>query len=165
MSRELRLLVTVLAVLALSATAVFAAKPGGAGSGSPHLVGSLTTVLDGNSFTITGKIAGLGSGWNGATANGTATVTADITCTSPGGNVAPGQQGKVFSASVTGTVGGPEQNGQYTFEVSGEVPVTPARSLGCPNNNWTASANITSVVLTSLSLTHPTTGEVVAVTL
>jgi len=149
--RKLVFGIALLAVLAFPFAT--AAKPSGGGAGNPHVVGDLGVSTSGNSFTISGTIAGLGSGWNGASASGSATVVADITCTSPGGNEAAGQQGKTFDAPVSGSVDGPDHNGSYTFTVSGGVDTSHAKALGCPNNNWIATANITSVQLTSLSLT------------
>ena len=57
-------------------------------------------------------------------------------------------------------MGGPDQNGNYTFTVSGGVDTSSAKRLGCPNNNWTATVSITDVVLTSLSFSQAGLGTV-----
>ena len=51
--RSLRILMAAIAILALSASGVFA--------GSPHFVGDISVTRDGNSLTVSGKEAGLGN--------------------------------------------------------------------------------------------------------
>jgi hypothetical protein len=62
------------------------------------------------------------------------------TCTSPGGNNAPGQNPISFSdyASVQSVpnVSGPNT---YTLTFNGPLQSTSAEDAGCPNDNWTVS--------------------------
>lgn len=150
MRRTLTLTLLALSLLALSVGPALAApqSPGG----SPHVVGTPSVSGIGtDEVTITGKIAGLGSGWSGATATGDVLLEFNITCVSPGGNEAPGQQGGTTTAPGAGTVTGPDSPGQYTFTLTSSVTGSP-KQLGCPNNRWTAIAEITSAELQSLTL-------------
>jgi hypothetical protein len=100
-----------------------------------------------NSFTL----AGLGSGTG--TASLDITGTFDVTCTNPGGNIAPGQD--TTATGTSGDVGFNTQNGKAIIgplSATLEEPTTfPART--CPNSSWTPNAvegtgTITSAVLT-----------------
>jgi hypothetical protein len=154
--RTLTMLGLVVSIFALTAGSVLAAKPSSSGTGSPHVVGDLSYTFDGNLATISGTVAGLGSGWGDATASGSVSLTFDITCTNQGGTAAPGQQGGSTTVSGTGTVDGPNANGTYTFTLTASVDTSNARRLGCPNSKtWTASADITGATLLSLTFTNP----------
>lgn len=133
-------------MLALGATTVLAANP--------HLVGSLTTTAGpaANQVTVSGKIAGLGSGYAGTELDATANVTFDVVCTNSRGKAAPGQQGGSGSLAGSGSVDDVDSNGAYTFRVTFTINLTPAKAFGCPNNQWTASATNVVVTLTSLTL-------------
>jgi hypothetical protein len=121
----------IIAVLSLLVTA-FAAVPVLAQSG--HFVGTPTCTDEGTTFQCTGKVAGLG----GTTFNITtsATGTASVTCTNPGGNVAPGQSFTTTVGGATGPTPTP-RNGQFRFDVTSTTPTAPAGS--CPNPMWTAT--------------------------
>jgi len=104
-----------------------------------------TCVDQGTTLACTATVAGLG----GTTfeivvvADGIASVT----CTNPGGNVAPGQN---FSFSASGSTGQlpTTRNGRDTRTVSTTAPTAPANS--CPNDQWTAS--VTDVSFTNVRL-------------
>jgi hypothetical protein len=123
----------VLAVAALVLTLGLGAGVASAQGG--HFVGDVTCEDIGTQLECSGKVAGLG----GTTFQINVAVTqaqADVTCTNPGGNVAPGQS---FSFGATGT-GGPQptpRNGQARFTITTAAPSAPAGS--CPNPGWTAT--------------------------
>jgi hypothetical protein len=125
----------VVAVAAVTFAAVALAQSG-------HFVGTPTCRDIGTQLQCTGKVAGLGGTTFTITteAEGTATVT----CTNPGGNVAPGQN---FSTDVTGSSGPTPtpRNGSARFNVTSNAPSAPPGS--CPNPGWTAT--VTDVVFTS----------------
>jgi hypothetical protein len=78
-------------------------------AGSPHFVGQISIVRDGNNLTVSGKEAGLG--------NETQVhieVTADAQCVNPGGNRP--QAGNKQSFSAEGDF--PVQNGKANFELT-----------------------------------------------
>jgi hypothetical protein len=138
-----------LAVLPTLALVLAFAQPAEAQSG--HFNDrSIRCSESGDTITCTGKVAGLG----GETfeillsANG----TAEIECTNPGGNVAPGQDADITAEGSSGPLLTP-QNGNYNFSVFTLDPADPQPgepNFTCPNNSWTA--NIVSVDFTSCTL-------------
>jgi hypothetical protein len=114
---------------------------------NPHIVGSTTTTVDGDTVTITGKIAGLGDVGAGVV-TGTATLSFDVNCSNPQGRAAPGQQGVTLDAGGTGSLAETaDSNGNYTFTVVFDVPLEPSKAFGCPNNKWDAQpANLTATL-------------------
>jgi hypothetical protein len=84
--------------------------------------------------TVSGKLAGLGEG--DVTLLLSVAGVADVECTNPGGNVAPGQDTEV---TTTGSATLPSpKNGNLVFSVTTIEPSIP--SSACPNNQWTAEA-------------------------
>jgi hypothetical protein len=141
MSRSLRTIVvaTVALVVMLATASVASAQSG-------HFVGTPTCTDEGTFVECTGKVAGLG----GTTfrIDVSATGVADVTCTNPAGNVAPGQSFTFAGAGSTGDQLTP-RNGQFRFSVSTAAPTAPAGS--CPNPMWTAT--VTDVHFTDATLT------------
>jgi hypothetical protein len=78
-------------------------------AGSPHFVGTPTATIDGDTLTVSGKVAGLG--------NETqihVEVTADAACINPGGNDPEAANKESFSAAGDF----PVQNGKANFSLS-----------------------------------------------
>jgi hypothetical protein len=124
-----RLLVATVAALSLLTT-----FGGAAFAQSGHFVGTPTCRDIGTQVQCSGKVAGLGG--TTFTIMVSAPGTASVTCTNPGGNVAPGQS---FSTTVAGTSGPfpTPRNGQARFTVTSNTPTAPPGS--CPNPMWTAT--------------------------
>lgn len=109
----------------------------------------------GTTLRVTGNVSGLGN--TNLDVSLVASGLADVTCTNPAGNVAPGQQ---TTTSTSGTVTGIEpKNGRATFSVTTAEPTPPSGRAACPNNKWTAT--ITDVDFTSATLTLSQGGEVI----
>jgi len=141
-----RMLITiVLALAALTFTATANAQSG-------HFVGTPTCTDEGTFLECTGKVAGLG----GTTfrIDVSATGVADVTCTNPGGNVAPGQSFSFEGAGSTGDQLTP-RNGQFRFTVSTAAPTAPPGS--CPNPMWTATVSDVHFTTATLTLFEGTT--------
>ena len=114
---------------------------------SGHFVGTPTCTDQGTTVSCSGKVAGLGGTTFSINVN--AQGTASVTCTNPGGNVAPGQSFTFNATGGTGTLPTP-RNGSYNFRnVSTTTPSAPAGS--CPNDMWTAT--VTDVKFTSATIT------------
>ena len=113
---------------------------------SGHFVGTPTCTDEGTTVECTGKVAGLGG--TTFTIRVEAPGTGSVTCTNPGGQVAPGQS---FTTTVAGTSGpfATPRNGQARFTVVSDTPSAPAGS--CPNPMWTAT--VTDVAFTTATLT------------
>jgi hypothetical protein len=130
-------------VLALMVTAI-AAVPALAQSG--HFVGTPTCRDIGTQLQCSGKVAGLGGTTFDIVAS--ASGTASVTCTNPGGNVAPGQRFTTTSTASLGPTATP-RNGQFQFRnLTSATPTAPAGS--CPNSMWTAT--VTDVQFTTATL-------------
>lgn len=127
------------AVAALTFAAVAYAQSG-------HFIGTPVCTDEGTFLECTGKVAGLG----GTTfrIDVSASGVADVTCTNPAGNVAPGQSFSFEGAGSTGDQLTP-RNGQFRFSVETVAPTAPPGS--CPNPMWTAT--VTDVHFTDATLT------------
>jgi hypothetical protein len=124
-----------LILLAVAAVGTLAFSPA-ASAQSGHFVGTPTCTDRGTFLECTGKVAGLG----GTTfrIDVSASGVADVTCTNPGGQVAPGQSFAFEGAGSTGDRLTP-RNGQFRFTVTTVAPTAPPGS--CPNPMWTATVS------------------------
>jgi hypothetical protein len=143
------LLYTIIA-LVIGTLAIYAANV--------HFKGEPEITDNGTTLTFCGALAGLGN------QNVTITLTtrgfATATCTSPGGNVAPGQNKVPVTSSVSQTIRANEiKNGTVSFCQTTSEPRVGARAAGCPNNNW--DADVTDVEFASATLTVVQGGRVV----
>lgn len=134
---------TLIAILAV--VAVMASMASVASAASPHFVRQVQFTDLGTTLRATGSIAGLGNANIDVIL--TAEGTASITCTNPGGNVAPGQD---TSVSVTGSQSDIQvKNGRASFDVTTLEPAAPADA--CPNAQWTPT--VVDVQFTSATIT------------
>jgi hypothetical protein len=111
-----------------------------------------TVTFDGASATATFNVSGLGN--DPATAEVQVSGTAQYTCTNKGGNAAPGQNPQPATGS-SGEVAlnSSQKNGRDSVSVTGVLTAPlhiPAKTAGCPGNNWTAT--LSSLTATSATL-------------
>jgi hypothetical protein len=106
-----------------------------------------TAVDNGLTLTVNGNVSGLGN--TNVDVFLTAAGYADVTCTNPSGNVAPGQRTEVTSGGSQ--LGLEPKNGRTSFSITTNVPTNPTGAQACPNSKW--SAAITDVHFTSYTIT------------
>lgn len=117
---------------------------------SGHFNDRTVTCRDvGTQVQCSGKVAGLG----GTTfeINVEAQGTATVTCTNPGGNVAPGQNTAVTVAGTTTPLPTP-RNGNFTFGITSDDPNPLPATPTCPNDQWTPTITNVSFTTATLSL-------------
>jgi hypothetical protein len=139
----------VVGVLALAAVL---ALPGVAAAQSGHFVGAQTCNDIGTQVSCTGKVAGLGG--TTFTLMVSAQGTADVTCTNPAGNVAPGQAFEFAASGSSGPFATP-RNGQARYTVTTVAPSAPPGS--CPNPKWTATVTDVAFTTATISLFEDST--------
>jgi hypothetical protein len=124
------------------------------GTGNPHFQGQVSFQDLGTTLQISGTIAGLGTANVDITI--TAQGTASVTCTNPGGNVAPGQSKTVTVSGAQANV--TPVNGKVQFTVTTTAPSAP--SGACPNSSWTASVVDVAFTSATITVTQSGTGTV-----
>jgi hypothetical protein len=142
MRRTVTVFLTLVTALLLGSSVALAA--------SPHFIGPVRATDVGTQLRVTGSIAGLGN--ENIDVQVVAEGVASITCTNPGGNVAPGQD---TSITATGTATNVEvKNGRASFDVTTAAPTAEGAFVNgvlvCPNPQWTAT--ITDVAFTSYTI-------------
>src|SRR4028118_553940 len=120
----------IIAVLALLVTA-FAAVP--VLAQNPHFIRGPAFSDRGTQLLVTGTVAGLGNEDIDVVVE--ATGIAEVECTNPGGNVAPGQDTTVAVSGEANDV--QVKNGRATFRVLTDEP-TVTGAEACPNAQGTA---------------------------
>jgi hypothetical protein len=127
-------------VAALTVVGVAAAQSG-------HFLNNTSCTEGTTSVSCNYSVAGLGSTTFEVriAAQGVATVT----CTNPGGNIAPGQDTSITATGTTGPQPTP-RNGRVNGSISTN-PITVPNTPTCPNASWTAT--VTSVNFSSVTLT------------
>jgi hypothetical protein len=111
-----------------------------------------TVTFSGSSATATFNVSGLGN--DPATAQLFVDGTALYTCTNKGGNAAPGQNPQpATGASPVVDLSASQKNGRDSVSVTATLTAPlhiPAKTAGCPGNNWTAT--LSSLTVTSATL-------------
>jgi hypothetical protein len=131
MKRALPVFGATVALLLFASTAA-AASPQFKHGGDPTLTDN------GKTLTLSAVMTGLGNGNLDVTIDWTGT-TIDNTCTSPGGNAAPGQNPATpVSGSLDANIK-PDKNGNVTITLTTTAPTITPQAAGCPNKNWRAS--------------------------
>lgn len=147
--------------LSFAVAVVAAAMVTGTALGALTFHSGPTVSFDGSTATATANISGLGN--TPAFAQLFVNGTALYTCTNRGGNEAPGQNPQpATGASPVQDLGNTEKNGRANLDVSATLtaPQTiPAKTAGCPGNNWTA--NLSSLTITSATLVITQGGVVI----
>jgi hypothetical protein len=111
-----------------------------------------TVTFSGSSATASFNVSGLGN--DPATAQLFVNGTALYTCTNRGGNAAPGQNPQpATGASPVVDLSASQKNGRDSVSVTATLTAPlhiPAKTAGCPGNNWTAT--LSSLTVTSATL-------------
>jgi len=150
MKRALSVFGAIVVLLLFTATA-YAASPQFKHGGEPTLTDN------GKTLTLNAAMTGLGNGnldvaidWTGTTVNNT--------CTSPGGNQAPGQNPASPASGNAAASIKPDKNGNVRITLTTIAPtITPAQA-GCPNKNWSASYDDVVFFTATVSIAQPSTG-------
>lgn len=137
----------------VAAALIFAGVAVAATSGYHFTSGGYPVCTDiGTQLQCKAEIAGLGNGDVVATISAPGATETGVTCTSPGGNEAPGQN-PAISTNATGSATYPNpKNGRLSVSPTTNPPAQPTpQQAGCPNGNWKASYS--DVVFYSYTLT------------
>lgn len=157
MRRITALVVAVVGLLALSATAAIAASPHFKHGGTPTCTVS-GSGTNSTSTTCTGSLTGLGGG--DVTIAVTVSGSAVYQCQNHGGNIAPGQNRVLVGPSTTPTTidGSAIKNGNLTFTTDPAVLSAPTEvsgaEAGCPGANWKGVNPILTVTSIELSISQ-----------
>jgi hypothetical protein len=120
-----------------------------------------TVTFSGSSATATFNVSGLGN--DPATAQLFVNGTALYTCTNRGGNAAPGQNPQpATGASPVVDLSSSDKNGRDSVSVTATLTAPlhiPAKTAGCPGNNWTAT--LSSLTVTSATLVISQNGQTI----
>jgi hypothetical protein len=120
-----------------------------------------TVTFSGSSATATFNVSGLGN--DPATAQLFVNGTALYTCTNRGGNAAPGQNPQpATGASPVVDLSSSQKNGRDDVSVTATLTAPlhiPAKTAGCPGNNWTAT--LSSLTVTSATLVISQNGQTI----
>jgi hypothetical protein len=120
-----------------------------------------TVTFSGSSATASFNVSGLGN--DPATAQLFVNGTAEYTCTNRGGNAAPGQNPQpATGASPIVDLSNSDKNGRDTVTVTATLTAPqniPAKTAGCPGNNWTAT--LSALTITSATLVISQNGETI----
>ena len=158
--RGAAILLALLLVFSLSVSVVFA--------GSVHLKGGKNAkpafTDNGITLTASGELAGLGNGDVLVTLIATADVTS--TCTTQGGNQAPGQNPAPLTVTGSEAIPASEiKNGNTPFNVTTEAPPTVIPGApDCPNPNWTESIDDLAFTSATIIVEQPAGTTVLTVT-
>ena len=142
---------------AVVASLVFASVAFGSSPAFKH-GGEPTLTDNGSTLTLHSVMTGLGNGnldvaidWNGTTINNT--------CTSPGGNVAPGQNPATPVSGSSNASIAPDKNGNVTITLTTTAPTITPQQAGCPNKNWRASySDVVFMNVTTVSIAQVSSG-------
>jgi len=143
---------TVVAALLIFASTAAASNPAFKHGGEPTLRDN------GSTLTLNAVMTGLGNGnldvavdWNGTTINNT--------CTSPGGNAAPGQNPATPVSGTSSASIRPDKNGNVTITLTTTAPTITPQQAGCPNNHWRASyTDVVFMNVTTVSIDQASSG-------
>lgn len=145
-------------LIALMAALILATLPG-----TTAFAGGVR--LSGVGFSLSSLVAdgfASGLGRTDVTVSLFATGIPVVTCVSPGGNEAPGQNPPRVSGNGSETLPGNDpirKNGRSPFSVETNDPVLTGREGGCPNNRWTARIDFVFWTNATITVVDTNTGE------
>lgn len=140
---------TVVAALLLLASTAAAANPQFKHGGEPTLTDN------GSTLTLSAAMTGLGNGNLDVTIDWTGT-TINNTCTSPGGNNAPGQNPATPVSGSSDANIKPDKNGNVKITLTTTAPTITPQAAGCPNKNWSASYTDVVFFTATVTIAQPT---------
>jgi hypothetical protein len=153
MSRKLVIALSVLALLVITATTVFAAR---------YRVVLTSTGI--GSFIANGYVSGVGNEDLELTVNAKGIPV--TSCINQGGNQVPGQNPAKLSASDEVFLSGDDplrKNGKSPFATEAEEPAQlSGKQGGCPSNSWKARVDFVYWTEATIIVTDPVTNKVLA---